>query len=191
MLYTTSKHAVMGMVKQLAWDLAPDIRVNGVAPGGMITDLRGVPVARHGRHEDRRRDEPGDGEVVHAARLHARGRATTSATSCCSPTGATRAPRPAPCTTATAAIGIALEVRDAGDDGVDGLGASSRGASRLGVGVQSPSRIELHVPPASCDARRSRRVTPPRSSRGAAAGPERRCRAAACLRPALGRPART
>jgi NAD(P)-dependent dehydrogenase (short-subunit alcohol dehydrogenase family) len=42
-LYTTSKHAVMGMVKQLAWDLAPDIRVNGVAPGGMITDLRGVP----------------------------------------------------------------------------------------------------------------------------------------------------
>ena len=42
-LYTTSKHAVMGMIKQLAWDLAPDIRVNGVAPGGMITDLRGVP----------------------------------------------------------------------------------------------------------------------------------------------------
>ncbi|RPI08305.1 MAG: 3-(cis-5,6-dihydroxycyclohexa-1,3-dien-1-yl)propanoate dehydrogenase [Actinobacteria bacterium] len=42
-LYTTSKHAVMGMVKQLAWDLAPEIRVNGVAPGGMITDLRGVP----------------------------------------------------------------------------------------------------------------------------------------------------
>ena len=40
-LYTASKHAVMGLVKQLAYELAPDIRVNGVAPGGMPTDLRG------------------------------------------------------------------------------------------------------------------------------------------------------
>lgn len=31
----------MGLVKQLAYELAPDIRVNGVAPGGMATDLRG------------------------------------------------------------------------------------------------------------------------------------------------------
>jgi len=40
-LYTASKHAVVGLVKQLAYELAPDIRVNGVAPGGMSTDLRG------------------------------------------------------------------------------------------------------------------------------------------------------
>jgi len=40
-LYTASKHAVIGLVKQLAYELAPEIRVNGVAPGGMATDLRG------------------------------------------------------------------------------------------------------------------------------------------------------
>ncbi len=40
-LYTASKHAVIGLVKQLAYELAPAIRVNGVAPGGMPTDLRG------------------------------------------------------------------------------------------------------------------------------------------------------
>lgn len=40
-LYTASKHAVVGLVKQLAYELAPDIRVNGVAPGGMRSDLRG------------------------------------------------------------------------------------------------------------------------------------------------------
>jgi NAD(P)-dependent dehydrogenase (short-subunit alcohol dehydrogenase family) len=40
-LYTASKHAVVGLVKQLAYELAPDVRVNGVAPGGMPSDLRG------------------------------------------------------------------------------------------------------------------------------------------------------
>ena len=40
-LYTASKHAGLGLVRQLAYELAPDIRVNGVAPGGMATDLRG------------------------------------------------------------------------------------------------------------------------------------------------------
>lgn len=40
-LYTASKHAVVGLVRQLAYDLAPDIRVNGVAPGGVRSDLRG------------------------------------------------------------------------------------------------------------------------------------------------------
>ena len=40
-LYTASKHAVMGLVKELAFEFAPKVRVNGVAPGGMITDLRG------------------------------------------------------------------------------------------------------------------------------------------------------
>lgn len=40
-LYTSSKHAVVGLIRQLAYELAPKIRVNGVAPGGIPTDLRG------------------------------------------------------------------------------------------------------------------------------------------------------
>lgn len=40
-LYTATKHAGLGVVRQLAYELAPDIRVNGVAPGGMATNLSG------------------------------------------------------------------------------------------------------------------------------------------------------
>ncbi|TNH41943.1 3-phenylpropionate-dihydrodiol/cinnamic acid-dihydrodiol dehydrogenase [Photorhabdus luminescens] len=40
-LYTASKHGAVGMVRQLAYELAPIIRVNGVAPCGMPSDLRG------------------------------------------------------------------------------------------------------------------------------------------------------
>jgi NAD(P)-dependent dehydrogenase (short-subunit alcohol dehydrogenase family) len=42
-LYTASKHAVVGLIRQLAMELGPRIRVNGVAPGGTRTDLRGLP----------------------------------------------------------------------------------------------------------------------------------------------------
>lgn len=42
-LYVSSKFAVRGLVTALAHELAPDIRVNGVAPGGTVgTDLRGL-----------------------------------------------------------------------------------------------------------------------------------------------------
>ena len=42
-LYLASKFAVRGVVTALAHDLAPEIRVNGVAPGGTLnTDLRGL-----------------------------------------------------------------------------------------------------------------------------------------------------
>jgi NAD(P)-dependent dehydrogenase (short-subunit alcohol dehydrogenase family) len=41
-IYTASKHAVVGLIRQLAAELAPTIRVNGVAPGGVRTDLRGL-----------------------------------------------------------------------------------------------------------------------------------------------------
>ena len=39
-VYTATKHAVVGLVRQLAHELAPKVRVNGVAPGGTVTDLR-------------------------------------------------------------------------------------------------------------------------------------------------------
>lgn len=41
-LYTASKHALLGVVRQLAYELAPDVRVNGVAPGIAPTRLRGI-----------------------------------------------------------------------------------------------------------------------------------------------------
>jgi 2,3-dihydroxy-2,3-dihydrophenylpropionate dehydrogenase len=41
-LYTASKHAVVGLVRQLAVEFGPGVRVNGVAPGGTMTDLRGL-----------------------------------------------------------------------------------------------------------------------------------------------------
>jgi NAD(P)-dependent dehydrogenase (short-subunit alcohol dehydrogenase family) len=42
-LYVASKFALRGLVTQLGHELAPDIRVNGVAPGGTLaTDLRGA-----------------------------------------------------------------------------------------------------------------------------------------------------
>ena len=67
-LYVASKFAVRGLVVALAHELAPGIRVNGVAPGGTLgTDLRG-PLAlgldaesladRPGREEELRSRTP-------------------------------------------------------------------------------------------------------------------------------------
>ncbi len=39
--YTASKHAIVGIIRQLAYEFAPAVRVNGVAPGPIATDLRG------------------------------------------------------------------------------------------------------------------------------------------------------
>lgn len=47
-VYVASKHAVLGLIRQLAHELAPDIRVNGVAPGGTMTPLTGSTVAGQG-----------------------------------------------------------------------------------------------------------------------------------------------
>jgi NAD(P)-dependent dehydrogenase (short-subunit alcohol dehydrogenase family) len=57
-LYVSSKFAVRGLVATLAYELAPDIRVNGVAPGGTRgTDLRGLSsLGLSGRRLD---DTPG------------------------------------------------------------------------------------------------------------------------------------
>lgn len=41
-LYVSTKFALRGAVVQLAREVAPEVRVNGVAPGGTVgTDLRG------------------------------------------------------------------------------------------------------------------------------------------------------
>jgi NAD(P)-dependent dehydrogenase (short-subunit alcohol dehydrogenase family) len=42
-IYTASKHAVVGLIRELAFELAPTVRVNGVAPGGTMTALTGPP----------------------------------------------------------------------------------------------------------------------------------------------------
>ncbi|ALC11084.1 hypothetical protein LH20_03875 [Sphingopyxis sp. 113P3] len=41
-LYVAAKHAITGLTRQLALELAPDVRVNAVAPGYVPTQLRGL-----------------------------------------------------------------------------------------------------------------------------------------------------
>ena len=67
-LYVASKFAVRGAVVALASELAPDVRVNAVAPGGTVsTDLRGLEAlgedgvslgSRPGREEELRSRTP-------------------------------------------------------------------------------------------------------------------------------------
>jgi len=57
-LYVASKFAVRGLVTAMAHELAPDVRVNGVAPGGTLnTDLRGLDSL--GLNDRRLDDTPG------------------------------------------------------------------------------------------------------------------------------------
>ncbi len=57
-LYVASKFAVRGLVTAMAHELAPDVRVNAVAPGGTLnTDLRGLDSL--GLREKRLDDKPG------------------------------------------------------------------------------------------------------------------------------------
>jgi NAD(P)-dependent dehydrogenase (short-subunit alcohol dehydrogenase family) len=66
-LYVGSKFAVRGLVIALAHDLAPEVRVNAVAPGGTVgTDLRGVQSL--GSAERSLGDTPDRGEEI-AARV--------------------------------------------------------------------------------------------------------------------------
>ena len=64
-LYLASKFAVRGLVTALAHDLAPEVRVNGVAPGGTLnTDLRGLSSLGFG--ERRLGNAPGRAEEMAA-----------------------------------------------------------------------------------------------------------------------------
>jgi NAD(P)-dependent dehydrogenase (short-subunit alcohol dehydrogenase family) len=63
-LYTASKHAVVGLIRQLAVEFAPRVRVNGVAPGGTITDLRGLVTLR--QDESSQFAEPGIADRLRA-----------------------------------------------------------------------------------------------------------------------------
>jgi len=38
-MYIVSKHALAGLTKRLAWELGPEIRVNSIAPGAIITRM--------------------------------------------------------------------------------------------------------------------------------------------------------
>ncbi len=64
-LYVASKHACVGMLRQLAYEFAPGVRVNGVAPGGTITALRGPESL--GKHERRLAQIPGIQEKIAGA----------------------------------------------------------------------------------------------------------------------------
>lgn len=64
-LYVSSKYALRGAVRQLAHELAPDVRVNGVAPGGTVgTDLRGLESMD--QHDRRLDSDPGRVEALRA-----------------------------------------------------------------------------------------------------------------------------
>jgi len=64
-LYVASKHALRGVVLQLAHELAPSVRVNAVAPGGTVqTDLRGLRTL--GQDSVRLDDRPGRPEQIEA-----------------------------------------------------------------------------------------------------------------------------
>jgi NAD(P)-dependent dehydrogenase (short-subunit alcohol dehydrogenase family) len=64
-LYVGSKFALRGVLVELAHELAPEVRVNGVAPGGTVgTDLRGPHSL--GLDEQRLADRPGRDEQLQA-----------------------------------------------------------------------------------------------------------------------------
>lgn len=50
-LYIAAKHAVVGLTRQLAYELAPTIRVNAVAPGGIATNIQGLSALGQGGND--------------------------------------------------------------------------------------------------------------------------------------------
>jgi len=50
-IYTASKHAIVGLVRELAFELAPHIRVNAVSPGGTDTNIKAIPALQESVNE--------------------------------------------------------------------------------------------------------------------------------------------
>lgn len=46
-VYVMAKHAIVGLIRRLALEFAPSVRVNGVGPGGTLTQLRGSEALGH------------------------------------------------------------------------------------------------------------------------------------------------
>lgn len=61
-VYTAAKHAIVGITRQLAYELAPEIRVNSVGPGGTLTPLSGAAALGHEARTIL--DNPEAGELV-------------------------------------------------------------------------------------------------------------------------------
>jgi NAD(P)-dependent dehydrogenase (short-subunit alcohol dehydrogenase family) len=64
-LYTAVKHAVVGMIRELARELAPDVRVNGVGPGGTLTNLRGTVALGHAERSMADRAAETEARIAH------------------------------------------------------------------------------------------------------------------------------
>jgi NAD(P)-dependent dehydrogenase (short-subunit alcohol dehydrogenase family) len=57
-LYVPAKHAIVGLTKRLALELAPHVRVNAVAPGFVPTDLAGTSaLGQRSKSKERSADE--------------------------------------------------------------------------------------------------------------------------------------
>ncbi|ORW32733.1 cis-2,3-dihydrobiphenyl-2,3-diol dehydrogenase [Mycobacterium paraense] len=68
-IYVASKHAVRGLITQLAWELHNQVRVNGVAPGLMSTEMSGSVALGQDRLSLRDLIDSAGGEDEFARRL--------------------------------------------------------------------------------------------------------------------------
>ena len=62
--YTASKHAVLGLVRSLANELAPDVRVNAVCPGSVDTPMLDRQIAELGLERDDATEEWASAHLV-------------------------------------------------------------------------------------------------------------------------------
>ena len=110
-VYTASKHAVVGLVRQLAYELAPAVRVNGVAPGFMATDIRGPQALGAGEPDAVLAARAGPDRHRPPRRWRScRGRRTTPGTTCSWPRARTPRRPPVWSSPATAASRCAASV---------------------------------------------------------------------------------
>lgn len=58
-LYVTSKHAITALTRQLAVELAPNVRVNAVAPGYVPSNLAGMETLQQGASKSGAPPDPG------------------------------------------------------------------------------------------------------------------------------------